>query len=117
MGLKDSVGILKIGTTWPLPAKLIVKHLAVTDRILFVEEVDPFLEGNVKELAAEFAAQVGRKRFFGRKSEHIPLFGEMTTDRVVEALKSILHVRYQSRPPKYEARAKEIAEKCSPGER
>lgn len=114
-GLKDSVGILKIGTTWPLPAKLIGKHLAVSDRILFVEEVDPFLEGSVKELAAEFAPKVGRKRFFGRKSEHIPVFGEMTTDRVIEALKRILHVKYQSRPRKYEARAKEISEEILPG--
>ena len=50
MGVEGRVGILKIGTTWPLPTRLIVENLARTDKILFVEEVDCFLEGNVKEV-------------------------------------------------------------------
>ena len=108
-GLGNAVGILKIGTTWPLPKQLILEHLQRTDRILFVEEVDPFLEGNVKELAAEFSRQIGPKDFYGRKSGHIPGVGELTPDRVIEGLVQIFHVEYASRPPQYEAKAKEVA--------
>ncbi len=42
LGLQDKVGILKMGTTWPLPENFLLKNLEKTDRILFIEEVDPF---------------------------------------------------------------------------
>jgi di/tricarboxylate transporter len=58
-------GILKIGTAWPLPSKLLAKHMANAKRILFVEEVDPFLENNVKELAAEWSPEIGSWNFYG----------------------------------------------------
>ena len=47
LGLQDSVGILKLGTTYPLPEKFIAQHLAKTKKVLVVEEVDPFLEQNI----------------------------------------------------------------------
>ena len=49
LNVQDRVGILKIGNTWPLPESFVLKHLKQADRILFIEEVDPFLENNVKE--------------------------------------------------------------------
>ncbi|MBW2086675.1 MAG: 4Fe-4S binding protein, partial [Deltaproteobacteria bacterium] len=105
-GLDDMVGILKIGTTWPLPEKLILEYLKRTEKVLFVEEVDPFLEGNVKELAADFMRQIGPKTFFGKKSHHIPFFGEMNSDRVVDALTQIFDMEYTFASPAYEASAK-----------
>ena len=114
LSLRDTVGILKIGTTWPLPTPLVVEKLAKTAQVLFVEEVDSFLEGNVKELAADFSGQIGPKTFFGKRSQHIPFFGEMNVDRVLEALGKILHVPYQARSPQYEAQAAEVAAKMLP---
>jgi len=32
LGLEDRVGLLKLGTTWPLPPKLLRKYLSLTDR-------------------------------------------------------------------------------------
>ena len=32
LGLEDRVGILKLGTTWPLPPKLLKKHLGSTTK-------------------------------------------------------------------------------------
>ena len=103
MGLQGSVGILKIGTTFPLPPETIIKHLAITDKILIAEEVDSFLEGNVKELAVDFSKQIGLKEFFGKKSGHIPFSGEMNTDRIIQALSRILDFPYESRDAEYEA--------------
>ena len=68
LGLKDRVGLLKMGTTWPLPPKLLKKYLSLTDKILFVEEVLPFLEENVKIIAAEQAKEIGAKTFYGKNS-------------------------------------------------
>jgi indolepyruvate ferredoxin oxidoreductase alpha subunit len=104
LGLEKSVGVLKVGTTWPLPTKMILENLKKTDVVLFVEEVNPFLEGNVKELAADAQREIGPKRFLGKRSGHIPSIGEMNTDRVIDALGKILEVGYQARDKKYDAK-------------
>jgi len=114
MGLEDSVGILKIGTTWPLPTETIVEHLAKTDKVLIVEEVDPFLEGNVKEIAADFFAGIGPTTFFGKRSHHIPFTGEMNADRITQALSRILGYKYEPRDSKYETRAQKAQEMVPP---
>jgi len=114
MGLNDSVGVLKVGTTWPLPAKVIVENLKKTEKILLIEEVEAFLEGNVKEVAADFSMAIGPKIFYGKKSQHVPPYGEMNSDRVIDALEKILNINYQARSPEYEIRAAEVAEKMLP---
>ena len=114
LGLEKEVGILKMGTTWPLPGRMIVDHLKKADQILVIEEVDPFLEGNVKEIAADHSRQIGPKDFFGKKSGHIPPVGEMTTDRVVDALAKIFKKPYQLRPAEYETKALEVAKRMLP---
>jgi indolepyruvate ferredoxin oxidoreductase alpha subunit len=113
--LGKKVGILKLGTTWPLPSRMIVDHLKKTERILLVEEVDPFLEGNVKEIAADFSRKIGPKDFFGKKSGHIPPVGEMTVDRIVDALAKIFKISYPARSAAYEKKAQEVAKKMLPG--
>ncbi|MGE5253245.1 MAG: thiamine pyrophosphate-dependent enzyme [Planctomycetaceae bacterium] len=115
LDLGKKVGILKLGTTWPLPGRMIVDYLKKTERVLLVEEVDPFLEGNVKEIAADFSRKVGPKDFFGKKSGHIPPVGEMTADRVADALARIFKISYSTRTAAYEKRAREVAKKMLPG--
>lgn len=114
LGLEQAVGILKIGTTWPLPQELIVTHLTKTDNVLIIEEIDPFLEGNVKEIAANVAMTIGPKTFFGKHSQHIPFYGEMNTDRVIDALQKIMHLSYATMDPVFADRAAE-AKKFVPG--
>jgi indolepyruvate ferredoxin oxidoreductase alpha subunit len=113
--LGKKVGILKLGTTWPLPSRMIVDYLKKTERILLVEEVDPFLEGNVKEIAADFSRKIGPKDFFGKKSGHVPPVGEMTADRIVDALAKIFKISYSARSAGYEKRAQQVAKKMLPG--
>jgi len=88
------VGLLKMGTTWPLPPNLMKKYLSLTGKILIVEEVTPFLEDNVKIMAAELAPEIGIKYFYGKTSGHIPSFGELNPDIVIAALAKLLNVSY-----------------------
>ena len=74
------MGVLKLGTTWPLPPKLVKKHFSQTDKILIVEEVIPFLEETVKILAAEEAREIGIKTFYGKNDGTIPMTGELNPD-------------------------------------
>ncbi len=103
--LEKSVGILKVATTWPLPERLVREHLRRTEEVLVVEEIDPFLEGNLKELVGEDPAGVGTVRFYGKRSGHIPAFGEINPDIVTAALTRILDIEYRAVEPGYSKKA------------
>ncbi len=105
LDLEKSVGILKLGTTWPLPEKLVREHLKRAEEVLMVEEIDPFLEGNIKELVGEDPSAVGPVRFYGKRSGHIPIAGEINPDVVTAALAKILDIEHRPVQPQYSQKA------------
>jgi indolepyruvate ferredoxin oxidoreductase alpha subunit len=109
VGAEDRVGLLKLGTTWPLPPRLLLRYLATTDKIMIVEEVLPFLENNVKILAAEGAREVGVKTFYGKKEGAVPTTGELNPDMVASALGNILKIDYRAMDPEYEKRLQRLS--------
>ena len=114
LGAKKRVGVLKLGTTWPLPAKLVKKHLSTTDKILIVEEVIPFLEDTVKILAAEEAKEIGIKTFYGKKDGTIPMTGELNPDILISALSKLLNIPYQAVSPEFDKRTQIATESLMP---
>jgi indolepyruvate ferredoxin oxidoreductase alpha subunit len=108
LGLQNEVGILKLGTLWPFPSKIIKEYLMRTDKVLVVEEVDPFLEIHVKETLAD--AHLDGKSVYGKGSGHIPGYGEITPDRVISALGMIFGIDYQPKDPEYEKELSEAGE-------
>jgi indolepyruvate ferredoxin oxidoreductase alpha subunit len=109
LALEGNVGILKIGTTWPLPERFVVDHLKNVTEILIVEDVDPFLEQNIKILLAEQAKTLGPIEVYGAKSGHLPAYGEMNQDKVTRALASIRGLKPRARDEKYVEKARELA--------
>lgn len=106
----DSVGILKLGTTWPLPTNLIKKHLLNAQKVLIVEEIDAFLEGNIKELSTDIMPGM-TWTFYGKTSNHINPYGELSTDVVLKAISNILNKNYISREADYLQKSQEIVKK------
>jgi indolepyruvate ferredoxin oxidoreductase alpha subunit len=51
LGLTDKVSVLKLGFTHPLPAGLIANFLKKVDKVLVVEELEPYLEDGIKAIA------------------------------------------------------------------
>lgn len=51
LGLKDKVTLLKLGFTHPLPEKLMGEFLGGMERVLVVEELEPYLEEGLKAVA------------------------------------------------------------------
>lgn len=115
LNAQKKVGLLKIGTSWPLPPRLIRKYLSVAEKILFVEEVLPFLEEQVKIIAAESAAKVGVKTFYGKNSGAVPSMGEMNPDLVISALARILGSGYEALSGSFARRISAFTEKSAPG--
>lgn len=96
LGIGDRVGLLKLGTSWPLPSQLVAKCFEKFERILVVEEVISFLEDNLKILTADRSESLGCKTFFGKASGHLPATGEMSPDHVTSALGCILDLEIHS---------------------
>ena len=101
LAAEDRVGILKLGTTWPIPPALLKRVLTLTEQILIVEEVLPFLEEQVKVLAAEQVREIGIKSFFGKNDGTLPMTGELNPDLVAAAIGRILGIEIKTIPAAY----------------
>lgn len=101
LGAQKRVGILKLGSTWPLPLALVKKYLHSANEILIVEEVLPFLEENVKVAAAGMLKDIGIKTFYGKIDKTLPSVGELNPDIVADAVGKILKIKYTARTEKY----------------
>jgi indolepyruvate ferredoxin oxidoreductase, alpha subunit len=113
LSVPESVGLLKLGTTWPLPTEFLRRHLSGAERILVIEEVDAFLEANLKEFVADYLPG-GSCRFFGKTSGHIKPWGEINVDIAIQAIASMMSITYTPRDPVYEEKSREVAEKYVP---
>jgi indolepyruvate ferredoxin oxidoreductase alpha subunit len=86
LDLQDKVGILKLGTTWPLPRDLLQASLKRSETVLFVEEVEPFVESNVMAFAASMGKNIGIKTWLGKTSGHMPDSGELSPALLIRVL-------------------------------
>lgn len=113
LSLEDSVGVLKLGTTFPLPPELLKTNLKRCSQILVIEEVDPFLETNLKEFVVDNMSGTAFT-FFGKTSGHIKPYGELNVDIVMLAIARIISMSYVARDEAYERLAREVEKTCVP---
>ncbi len=114
LNVQNRVGVLKMGTTWPLPEKFLLNALQRTDRILFIEEVDPFLENNVKEIYAQNCLDLGLKAFYGKAKKTVPEIGELNPEIVTHAIQNLIQVPYEPRSADYTQRVHEATSELVP---
>ena len=76
----DSVSVLKLGMTNPLPVELIKNFAAKVDRLAVVEELDPIIENHCRQLGLEV---IGK--------EVLPLVDEFSQNLVAAALGGEVH--------------------------
>lgn len=88
--LAKRVRFLKIGIAHPLNKKKVAAFLKKTSRVLMVEELEPFLENQVKAIAHD--EQIG-VRIYGKGTGHFSPMGEFTPDIVANALFSLLKIK------------------------
>jgi indolepyruvate ferredoxin oxidoreductase alpha subunit len=85
LGTDSNYSLLKIGT-YPVPVELIRRLVDHCDEILIVEEGYPFMESQLNGLLG-----VPGKSVLGKLSGTLPPDGELTPDRVREALGMTTH--------------------------
>lgn len=84
----DDVKILKLGTPFPVPYKLLEKFFDGLERVLIVEELEPVVEEQVKVWAFDNSIRIP---IHGK--DHVPRVLEMTTRRAVTAIAKFLGLK------------------------
>jgi indolepyruvate ferredoxin oxidoreductase alpha subunit len=80
------VSILKIGTVHPLPLKLIRRLLDSVDTVLILEELEPYIELQVKALSSDVGRRVGIR---GKLDGTLPRIGEYDNELVNKILNTL----------------------------
>ncbi len=114
LDLGKKVGVLKLGTTFPLPEEFIARNLKGTAKVLVAEEVLPFLESSVKEAYANHVKDLGIVEFFGKASGHLPKENELSPDILAASIASIMGTQYVPVQPEYQAKIMSLALPNSP---
>jgi indolepyruvate ferredoxin oxidoreductase alpha subunit len=105
LNLDGKVSLLKVGTTHPIPEDLVKRLLGSVEEVLVVEELEPFVELHVKAIAGEENIKI---KVHGK--DLIPLIGELSTRRAVEALSKLT----KSKLPLDFGRLDELRRKTAP---
>lgn len=91
LGVEDKISLLKLSTLYPLPRKFVSLFLEDKEKIMVVEELEPFIETQVKGLCHDIGAKA---EVHGK--DLIPLAGELTPLKVLEGV-----ARFSGRDFKY----------------
>ncbi|MGV9198045.1 MAG: indolepyruvate ferredoxin oxidoreductase subunit alpha [Promethearchaeia archaeon] len=88
LGIEDKISTLKLGMVFPQPEELIKKLFENSERIVIVEELDPFHEDFAKKLAYELG--MNDLKIQGKK--YFPRNGELNLNKVIEGLTKFLDI-------------------------
>jgi len=87
--LNLDASILKLGMTHPLPENKIVNFLKAHKTIMIIEELEPYLETQIKAIAKD---KVPNVKIYGKtETSCFPNYGELSTRQVIEGLAKILN--------------------------
>ena len=103
LGVKPS--ILKLGTTYPLPRKLIGDFVKKLKTVIVVEELQPYLELHVTAIAKDANPSV---KIYGKWTGHFSESLEYNPNIVVDAMAKVLGIKPPTDYAAIEAKAKEL---------
>jgi len=88
--LNLKVPVFKLGLTHPLPYEKLGKFIKSFDSILVVEELEPIIEKEVREIAKEFNPKL---KIYGKSL--LPNSGEYREEMIIKALEKISGKKYR----------------------
>jgi indolepyruvate ferredoxin oxidoreductase alpha subunit len=87
LGAEDRVRVLHVGSVHPLPGRLLEEFLLHCEKVLVVEELEPFLETEVRAIAQRMGRTV---HIEGKGARGVPRMYELSPDRIRPALARLL---------------------------
>ena len=95
--LNLDIRILKLGMTHPLPRKMCEKFIKSCKKIIVVEELEPILENQFKNIAYDMNSDI---ELFGKTTNHFSRLFEYNLDIVTEGICKILNIKNPIKKPK-----------------
>ena len=95
--LNLDIRILKLGMTHPLPRKMCEKFIKSCKKIIVVEELEPILENQFKNIAYDMNSDI---ELFGKTTNHFSRLFEYNLDIVTEGICNILNIKNPIKKPK-----------------
>ncbi len=92
-----NIKILKLGMTHPLPREMCIKFIQSCKNIVVVEELEPILENQFKQMAFELGCTV---KIYGKSTGHFSRLFEYNPDIVTDPLCKIFKVKNKIVKPK-----------------
>ena len=83
----ENLQLLKLSSLFPLPENILVEFLKGCDKVLVLEENEPYLEILLKAFAQEKGYQV---EYFGKQNGHVPREGELFRWQIQAAVEEFL---------------------------
>jgi indolepyruvate ferredoxin oxidoreductase alpha subunit len=96
-----NASVLKLAQTFPLPTELIKQFAAQVERILVIEELDPFLEEQIRAMGIKVHGK-----------EWIPRVGELTPERILHSVERLAPQPQEKGDSTIAARAPRICAGC-----
>ncbi len=90
--LKVNAKILKLGFTNPLPVRMILNFMKSVNKILVIEELEPYLEEQIKRIAYENGLDV---KIYGKGFEGLSRIYEYTPSIVYSAIAKFTGIEYK----------------------
>lgn len=91
-----SVNVLKLGLSYPFPRNLVREFLSGVDKLIIIEEVEPFIEKEVLNLVGQ---QYKRVSVYGKLDGTLPRIYEYNPDIVAEAIAQVLDFKIPQKFP------------------
>ncbi|CCO22076.1 indolepyruvate ferredoxin oxidoreductase subunit alpha [Maridesulfovibrio hydrothermalis] len=86
-GLTDKFKVLELGFTFPMPTKMVTDFITSVDKVIILEELEPFIENEIRVLAQKNSITV---EVIGKDNKHLPLNGEYSTLNVTAVIREAL---------------------------
>lgn len=91
--------ILKLGWTNPLPAELVRKFAATVDQVVVVEELDPFLEEQIRALGVQVAGHATELNMLELNTDRLRNLRHELLGDVPEVVPASVDATLPTRPP------------------
>ncbi|OEU70483.1 MAG: indolepyruvate ferredoxin oxidoreductase subunit alpha [Desulfovibrio sp. S3730MH75] len=86
-GLADKFKVLELGFSYPLPEKMVTDFISSVEKVVIIEELEPFIENEIRVLAQKNSISI---EVIGKNNKNLPLNGEYSTGNVSAVMHEVL---------------------------
>lgn len=86
-GFEEVFTLFRVGTVYPFPEKAALSFLKGIEKLIVVEELDPYLEEQALQLTGKAHLPVD---IYGKKNGFFPVSGEYNVDIVIDSVNKVL---------------------------